>query len=262
MADVAAEPEVEDEDVDIEEEEDEPVVFKHHAMFPRDDDGPETRDIVWIQLLRMLPDGTVRLRPRSALCRSRPLLRPCPLRSRARPPRPCRSHLPRVRLRPPCRSTRPLRFSRTTRSSCSSRRSCGAIRARVFGSPNCSAMHQPRLPRQSPHRRSIRRRRSEGRAPEPLRRLRSLRLRTRQGRRIQRDRIHHRRKSRSRRRPRRRRPHRRPWRRSPEEARERSLWQAWRRPSWRQAKLVQSRSPFHSPSRRRRRKRRRSFPTT
>jgi hypothetical protein len=40
-----------------------PAGFPHHAMFPRDDDGPETRDIVWIQLLRMLPDGTVQTCP-------------------------------------------------------------------------------------------------------------------------------------------------------------------------------------------------------
>ena len=61
MADEAAEPEVEEEEVD--EEEEEPVGFRHHAMFPRDDDGPETRDIVWIQLLRMLPNGTVQTCP-------------------------------------------------------------------------------------------------------------------------------------------------------------------------------------------------------
>ena len=61
MADEAAEPEVEEEEE--EEEEDEPVEFRHHAMFPRDDDAPETRDIVRIQLLRMLPDGTVQTCP-------------------------------------------------------------------------------------------------------------------------------------------------------------------------------------------------------
>jgi hypothetical protein len=56
-----AEPEVEEED--DEQDEEEPAGFKHHAMFPRDDDGPETRDLVWIQLLRMLPDGTVQTCP-------------------------------------------------------------------------------------------------------------------------------------------------------------------------------------------------------
>ena len=60
MADEAAEPEVEEEE---EEEDDEPAEFRHHAMFPRDDDAAETRDIVWIQLLRMLPDGTVQTCP-------------------------------------------------------------------------------------------------------------------------------------------------------------------------------------------------------
>ncbi|APR87992.1 Proline-rich protein [Minicystis rosea] len=60
MADEAAEPEVEGDEV---EEEDEPIAFKPHAMFPRDDDGPETRDIVWIQLLRVMPDGTVQTCP-------------------------------------------------------------------------------------------------------------------------------------------------------------------------------------------------------
>ena len=66
MADEVAEPEVEedeDEGEDEEEEEEEAPAYKHHAMFPRDDDGPETRDIVWIQLLRMLPDGTVQTCP-------------------------------------------------------------------------------------------------------------------------------------------------------------------------------------------------------
>lgn len=65
MADAAAQPDVADDEIEEEDEEedDEPIGFKPHAMFPRDDDGPETRDIVWIQLLRMLPDGTVQTCP-------------------------------------------------------------------------------------------------------------------------------------------------------------------------------------------------------
>lgn len=59
MADEAAKPEVDEEQGEEEEE----AGFKHHAMFPRDDEGPETRDIGWIQLLRMLPDGTVQTCP-------------------------------------------------------------------------------------------------------------------------------------------------------------------------------------------------------
>ena len=70
MADDATKPEVDEEEVDEEEvdeeevdEDDEPIAFSRHAMFPRDDDGPETRDVVWIQLLRMLPNGTVQTCP-------------------------------------------------------------------------------------------------------------------------------------------------------------------------------------------------------
>ena len=65
MADDATQPEVDEAEVEEEEleEDDEPIAFARHAMFPRDDDGPETRDIAWIQLLRMLPDGTVQTCP-------------------------------------------------------------------------------------------------------------------------------------------------------------------------------------------------------
>lgn len=65
MADDATKPEVDEVEVDEEEvdADDEPIAFARHAMFPRDDDGPETRDIAWIQLLRMLPDGTVQTCP-------------------------------------------------------------------------------------------------------------------------------------------------------------------------------------------------------